>query len=91
MSTDAQSVEMPNGELQVSVELDWQRIASMLLASRCMDDLEETRLVPRKKILYQFSARGHDLAQVILGSMLTHKRDAVAGYYRSRPLMLTLA
>ena len=27
--------------------------------------MEEERLVPEKKVLYQFSARGHDMAQVL--------------------------
>lgn len=70
--------------------LDWKRIAYLLLASRAMDDIEENRLVPEKKVVYQFSARGHDLAQMILGSMLTGEHDGVGAYYRSRPLLLTL-
>jgi 2-oxoisovalerate dehydrogenase E1 component len=70
--------------------VDWHRVARTVLASRAIDDLEETRLVPEKKVLYQFSARGHDVAQVILGSMLTHAHDAVGAYYRSRPMLLTL-
>jgi 2-oxoisovalerate dehydrogenase E1 component len=41
-------------------------------------------------VLYQFSARGHDLAQILLGSCLTDPNDAVCGYYRSRPLLLAL-
>jgi 2-oxoisovalerate dehydrogenase E1 component len=41
-------------------------------------------------VLYQFSARGHEVAQAILGSLLTHKRDAASAYYRSRPLLLAL-
>ena len=40
-----------------------------------MDQLEEERLVPERKVLYQFSARGHDLAQVMLGSRLTDRHD----------------
>ncbi|HEX6376541.1 MAG TPA: transketolase C-terminal domain-containing protein [Allosphingosinicella sp.] len=55
-----------------------------------MDKLEEEVLVPERKVLYQFSARGHDLAQALLGSRLTHRRDATCGYYRSRPLLLAL-
>jgi 2-oxoisovalerate dehydrogenase E1 component len=70
--------------------LDWKRIAYLLLASRAIDEIEETRLVPEKKVVYQFSARGHDLAQIILGSMLTGTHDGVGAYYRSRPLLLTL-
>src|SRR4051812_46508509 len=54
-----------------------------------MDRLEEQELVPAKKVLYQFSARGHDLAQVLLGLQLKDG-DGVFGYYRSRPLLLAL-
>jgi 2-oxoisovalerate dehydrogenase E1 component len=41
-------------------------------------------------ILYQFSARGHEVAQCILASRLDHPHDAASAYYRSRPLLLTL-
>lgn len=70
--------------------IDWKRVVRLVLVSRGIDDSEEQRLVPEKKVLYQFSARGHDVAQVILGSMLTHPHDAVGAYYRSRPMLLTL-
>ena len=70
--------------------MDWKRAASLVLLSRALDTLEETRLVPEKKVLYQFSARGHDVAQVLLGLQLTHRHDAVCGYYRSRPILLAL-
>jgi 2-oxoisovalerate dehydrogenase E1 component len=69
---------------------DWRRIAYLVQLSRALDHLEESELVPQRKILYQFSARGHDLAQVMLGSLLIHRRDAACGYYRSRPLLLAL-
>ncbi|PSJ39625.1 transketolase C-terminal domain-containing protein [Allosphingosinicella deserti] len=69
---------------------DWARIAYLVHVSRAMDRLEEERLVPERKVLYQFSARGHDMAQILLGSRLTHKKDAACGYYRSRPLLLAL-
>ncbi len=69
---------------------DWRRIAYLLLASRGLDDTEENRLLPEKKVVYQFSARGHDMAQIILGSLLDGKHDGVGAYYRSRPLLLTL-
>ncbi|HUE09944.1 MAG TPA: thiamine pyrophosphate-dependent enzyme, partial [Steroidobacteraceae bacterium] len=58
--------------------------------SRALDDLEESKLVPERRVLYQFSARGHDVTQVLLGSFLTGARDGVGAYYRSRPLLLTL-
>ena len=69
---------------------DWRRIAYLLQVSRTLDDLEEQVLVPQKKVLYQFSARGHDLAQILLGQLLDDPNDAVCGYYRSRPLLLAL-
>ncbi|HET9785242.1 MAG TPA: hypothetical protein VFP94_09850, partial [Terriglobales bacterium] len=61
-----------------------------MLLSRVLDHLEETQLYPAKKVLYQFSARGHELPQVVLGSLLIGPHDAVSGYYRSRPLLLRL-
>ena len=69
---------------------DWRRIAHTVLCSRAIDRIEEGRLVPERKILYQFSARGHDVAQVMLGSLLDHPHDAANGYYRSRPLLLAV-
>ncbi|MGK9232828.1 pyruvate dehydrogenase [Inquilinus limosus] len=69
---------------------DWRRVAQLLHLSRALDALEETVLAPQKKVLYQFSARGHDLAQILLGTRLTDPRDAISGYYRSRPILLTL-
>src|SRR5215813_15643044 len=69
---------------------DWRRVASLLHSSRALDDIEETRLVPERKVLYQFSARGHDFAQILLGLQLRGAHDGVTVYYRSRPLMLAL-
>ncbi|OWW00407.1 transketolase C-terminal domain-containing protein [Rhizobium sp. R693] len=71
-------------------KMDWQRVAHLLHLSRILDEMEETRLVPEKKVLYQFSARGHDMAQIILGLQLKNRHDATCGYYRSRPLLLSL-
>jgi len=70
--------------------VDWKRVACLVALSRTLDRMEEERLVPEKKILYQFSARGHDLAQVLLGCQLTEPTDAACGYYRSRPMLLAL-
>ncbi|MFD1613053.1 transketolase C-terminal domain-containing protein [Sphingomonas tabacisoli] len=69
---------------------DWRRVAYLVQLSRALDKMEETRLVPEKKVLYQFSARGHDMAQVLLGLKLTDPADAACGYYRSRPMLLSL-
>ena len=73
-----------------STQTDWRRVVSLVQCSRALDALEETTLVPAKKIFYQFSARGHDMAQVLLGLQLTHPKDAICGYYRSRPILLSL-
>ena len=70
--------------------IDWKNVANIMLQSRAMDKIEEEELTPGKKVLYQFSAKGHELAQIILGMHLTHPKDAASAYYRSRPLMLTL-
>jgi 2-oxoisovalerate dehydrogenase E1 component len=69
---------------------DWRRVAYLVQVSRALDALEETVLVPERKVLYQFSARGHDVAQVLLGTRLTDPNDAACGYYRSRPMLLAL-
>ncbi|HEY1960939.1 MAG TPA: hypothetical protein VGG69_00855, partial [Rhizomicrobium sp.] len=69
---------------------DWRRVAYLLHVSRALDELEEKTLVPARKMFYQFSARGHDLAQILIGTQLTEKHDAICGYYRSRPILLTL-
>lgn len=69
---------------------DWQRVVHTILVSRALDELEETQLVPARKVLYQFTARGHDVTQVLLGQSLTGARDGISVYYRSRPLMLSL-
>src|SRR6185369_884025 len=69
---------------------DWKRVAYLLHLSRALDDIEESKLLPERKVLYQFSARGHDFAQILLGLHLTDSHDGVTVYYRSRPLMLSL-
>src|SRR5262249_44859988 len=75
---------------RISPQFDWPRIARLMLISRAMDRIEESELHPQRKIYYQFSARGHELAQILLGSLLTHRHDAASAYYRSRPFLLTL-
>ncbi|MBI2795221.1 MAG: pyruvate dehydrogenase [Gemmatimonadetes bacterium] len=86
----------PRAAATATDRLDWRRIAYVTLASRALDDAEEEvnrhkATAPRDHlVLYQFSARGHDMAQAILGAMLTGRRDAAGAYYRSRPLLLSL-
>lgn len=74
----------------LKLKIDWKQVASLMFTSRAIDDLEENELVPDRKVLYQFSARGHELAQILLGMHLTNPKDAASAYYRSRPLLLTL-
>ena len=72
------------------MQTDWARIAWLMQASRALDAIEESQLLPERKILYQFCARGHELGQSLLGLLLTDRHDGVGAYYRSRPLMLAL-
>jgi 2-oxoisovalerate dehydrogenase E1 component len=80
---------LPTSGTQAS-ELDWKHIAYLTLLSRSIDDIEEKELLKTREVLYQFSARGHDMAQIILASLLNHPGDAASGYYRSRPFLLAL-
>ncbi len=67
---------------------DWHELTRLAIASRLMDELEENELVPQGEVTYQFSARGHELGQLLLSQLLTYPLDAVSAYYRSRPLLL---
>jgi 2-oxoisovalerate dehydrogenase E1 component len=68
--------------------LDWRAVARTVLTSRAIDKIEETEMVPKGLVTYQFSARGHDMAQAILSEFVNHKRDGATVYYRSRPFVL---
>ncbi|MFN8574537.1 MAG: transketolase C-terminal domain-containing protein [Gemmatimonadaceae bacterium] len=86
----------PRAAQAVHPAVDWRKVAYHTLVSRSLDDIEETTnrnraQVPRDHVvLYQFSARGHDMAQTILGGLMTHPHDAAGAYYRSRPLLMSL-
>lgn len=67
---------------------DWLEVTRLALASRFMDELEERELTPQGVVTYQFSARGHELGQVLLSQLLTFPGDAASAYYRSRPFLL---
>ena len=67
---------------------DWQEVARVALVSRMMDELEERELTPQGLVTYQFSARGHELGQILIAQMLNRPHDAASAYYRSRPFML---
>jgi 2-oxoisovalerate dehydrogenase E1 component len=90
MNPDPRTPDLPAQQPVGDAELDWGRVLYLTLVSRAMDEVEEQRLVPEKKVAYQFSARGHDVAQIILGAHLAHRYDAAGAYYRSRPLLLAL-
>src|SRR5665213_3938296 len=66
----------------------WLRVARTLLTSRALDRIEEQEMAPKGLVTYQFSARGHDLAQAILSEFITHPHDGATCYYRSRPFVL---
>jgi 2-oxoisovalerate dehydrogenase E1 component len=67
---------------------DWNEVARLLLTSRAVDQIEEEELAPQGQVTYQFSSKGHELAQILLGLALDQGRDAAGVYYRSRPFML---
>lgn len=81
---------MNRKQKEKKVDIDWKYVARLILLSRTIDEKEENELTPDKKILYQFSAKGHELAQILLGMNLTDPKDVVSAYYRSRPLLLSL-
>ncbi len=85
-----QAITLQNKSLNIDPLINWKSVVDTVLVSRTIDHIEETELVPAKKVLYQFSARGHDMAQVLLSTQLTNQMDAFCGYYRSRPLLLGL-
>ena len=67
---------------------DWLHTAETLLISRLIDTIEEQELAPKGQVLYQFSSRGHELAQIIMAQYLNNPHDAATVYYRSRPFVL---
>ena len=73
-----------------SAAIDWRGLLATVLRSRALDELEQTRLVPARKVLYQFTARGHEVTQALLAQFLDGPRDGIGAYYRSRPLALAL-
>ena len=83
MPVRAAAIPNPSDSAEEDPRTDWRRVASLLHSSRALDDIEETRLVPERKVLYQFSARGHDFAQILLGLQLWDGHDGVSVYYLS--------
>jgi 2-oxoisovalerate dehydrogenase E1 component len=72
----------------IELPINWGEVARFVLLSRELDLFEEKHLAPQGKVKYQFSAKGHELSQVLLAQALAHGHDAVTVYYRSRPLLL---
>ncbi|MGB4873257.1 MAG: hypothetical protein WBP47_24620, partial [Candidatus Promineifilaceae bacterium] len=60
---------------------DWREVARLALASRLLDELEEKELTPSGLVTYQFSARGHELGQLLISQLLTRPYDAASVYY----------
>ncbi len=67
---------------------DWRRVARLAMLSRTMDELEENELTPKGLVKYQFSARGHELGQILLSQLTDHPHDGASVYYRCRPYAL---
>lgn len=81
-------VEQPQDASWLS-PVDWIEAARLMLTSRLLDDLEEAELIPAGKVVYAAAARGHELAEILLGFSLEHPRDGAGLYYRSRPFAMT--
>lgn len=92
METELEKVspETTSDDKPLVDRIDWIRVARLSLISRALDSIEETRLVPQKEVTYQFSARGHEVAQILIGTQLNHFGDGISAYYRSRPLLLSV-
>jgi 2-oxoisovalerate dehydrogenase E1 component len=87
-ATRTGAAEKTASEKTPQPNIDWARVARLALTSRAIDEIEENELVGAGKVTYQFSAKGHELAQILLGLSLNHPHDGAAVYYRSRPFML---
>ena len=68
--------------------INWGHVARLMVRSRELDQLEVQQLTPQGKVKYQFSAGGHELAQILLALALDKPHDAASVYYRSRPFLM---
>ncbi len=73
----------------------WLSIYERAWVSRAIDELELTKgYKPSRenpaegRLKFQFSARGHEVPQLIAAALLDHPHDGAGVYYRSRPFML---
>jgi hypothetical protein len=70
-SSARSSARRSTASIKVPLKPDrWIEAARLLLTSRALDRIEETELVPAGKVTYQFSARGHELSQILIGLRL---------------------
>ena len=83
IAIDETTVES-SGEYPLHPGYDWERLAYLALLSRHMDEMEEREGF----VKYQFSARGHELGQLLLSQQMKGSFDGATVYYRSRPFML---
>ena len=72
------AVPVSRDESPTTAGVDWPTVVHTALVSRALDELEETRLVPARKVLYQFTSRGHDVTQALLAQHLTGARETSA-------------
>jgi 2-oxoisovalerate dehydrogenase E1 component len=81
---------LPGGGIlrMIHPAFDWHEVACLALTSRRIDEMEEEELGPAGKVTYQFSAKGHELGQLLISQLLDRPLDAAGAYYRSRPFML---
>ncbi|MGJ0492969.1 alpha-ketoacid dehydrogenase subunit alpha/beta [Methylobacter sp.] len=73
---------------EVDPSYDWNRVVYLMHCSRAIDQIEVNKLYPEKAIQTQFSAKGHELTQILLAMQLGLPGDAATVYYRSRPFLL---
>jgi len=59
----------------IELSINWGDVARFVLLSRELDLFEEKHLAPQGKVKYQFSAKGHELSQVLLAQALDHSHD----------------
>ena len=71
MAAPAASISrLPGHAEQVQQQPDWKRVAYLLHASRALDDIEESKLLPERKVLYQFSGNVlHQPAALAVGAL----------------------
>lgn len=77
-----------NDTCEVDPSYDWDHVVYLMHCSRAIDEIETHQLYPERVIQTQFSAKGHELTQILLAMQLGLPGDAATVYYRSRPFLL---